>query len=91
MSLLIVSIRCGEGRPLQQFHRQEKGILMPRQAQRKTEAKRTIHHTVSGGHSVDRAELLGSERVQNVISEVAQKLKVSRTAEPQPPAPKPTA
>ena len=44
---------------------------------------RTIHHTESGGHSVDRAELLQSERVRKVISEVADKLKVPRTVKAQ--------
>ena len=50
-----------------------------------TEPNRTIRHTVGGGHSVDRAELLRSERVRKVISEVAEKLKVSRTVEARDP------
>ena len=54
---------------------------MRKDADTKTEPVRTIHHTVGGGHSVDRAELLRSERVRKVISEVAEKLKVSRTVE----------
>ena len=49
---------------------------MRKDAEQKTEPIRTIHHTESG-HSVDRAELLRSERVRKVISEVADKLKVS--------------
>ena len=53
---------------------------MRKNAEQKTEPTRTIHHTETG-HSVDRAELLRSERVQKVISEVADKLKVPRTVE----------
>ena len=40
--------------------------------------RRTVRHTVYGGHSVDRAELLRSDRVRKVISEVAEKLKVTQ-------------
>ena len=50
---------------------------MQKDAEQNTQPKRTIRHTVSGGHSVDRAELLKSDRVQKVISEVAEKLKVT--------------
>ena len=50
---------------------------MQKDAEQKTQPKRTIRHTVSGGHSVDRAELLKSDRVRKVISEVAEKLKVA--------------
>ena len=64
---------------------------MERRAGHKTERGRTIHHTVSGGHSVDRAELLRSKRVQRVISEVAEKLKVPGPTASPPPAPKQTA
>ena len=64
---------------------------MERRAERKTERGRTIHHTVSGGHSIDRAELLRSKRVQKVISEVAEKLKVPRPAASSPPSSKQTA
>ena len=53
---------------------------MPKDTERNAEPIRTIHHTESG-HSVDRAELLRSERVRKVISEVADKLKVTRAAE----------
>ncbi len=54
--------------------------LIPKDAEQKTEPVRTIHHTESG-HSVDRAQLLRSERVRKIISEVADKLKVPRTVE----------
>lgn len=53
---------------------------MRKNAERTTEPTRTIHHTETG-HSVDRAELPRSERVQKVISEVADKLKVPRTVQ----------
>ena len=53
---------------------------MPKDTERNTEPIRTIHHTESG-NSVDRAELLRSERVRKVISEVADKLKVTRAVE----------
>ena len=53
---------------------------MPKDTERNTEPVRTIRHT-EGGHSVDRAELLRSERVRKVISEVADKLKVTRAVE----------
>ena len=42
-----------------------------------TQSKRTIRHTVSGGHSVDRAELLRSDRVKEVVNEAAARLKVT--------------
>ena len=48
---------------------------MQKNAKQKAEPTRTIHHTVSGGHSVDRAELLRSKRVRKVISEVADKFR----------------
>ena len=48
---------------------------MQKNAKQKAEPTRTIHHTVSGGHSVDRAKLLRSERVRKVISEVADKFR----------------
>ena len=51
---------------------------MRNNVERKTKPIRTIRHTESG-HSVDRAELLRSERVRKIIAEVADKLKVSRT------------
>lgn len=50
---------------------------MRKNAEQKAEQTRTIRHTESGGHSVDREELLRSEKVRKVISEVAVKLKVS--------------
>ncbi len=50
-----------------------------------TQPKRTIRHTVSGGHSVDRADLLRSPRVQKIISEVAEKLKVTHPGNARPP------
>ncbi len=53
---------------------------MRKDAKQKIKPVRTIHHTESG-HSVDRAELLRSERVRKIISEVADKLKVSGTVE----------
>lgn len=53
---------------------------MRKDAKQKTEPVRTIRHTESG-HSVDREELLRSERVRKIISEVAEKLKVSGTVE----------
>lgn len=62
---------------------------MPENADHKTEPKRTIHHTDSGGHSVDREELLRSERVRQTIAEVAARLKVSRPGEPQRAASEP--
>lgn len=52
--------------------------VMRKNVERKTKPIRTIRHTESG-HSVDRAELLRSERVRKIISEVAVKLKISRT------------
>ena len=58
---------------------------MQKDAEQNTQPKRTIRHTVSGGHSVDRAELLKSDRVQKVISEVAEKLKVTHPGNARPP------
>lgn len=52
--------------------------VMRKNVERKTKPIRTIRHTESG-HSVDREELLRSERVRKVVAEVAVKLKVSRT------------
>ena len=63
---------------------------MQKNAKQKAEPTRTIRHTVSGGHSVDRAELLRSERVRKVISDVATKLKVPRAVESQGSTPKST-
>lgn len=51
---------------------------MRKDTKQKTKTTRTIHHT-EYGHSVDRAELLRSERVRKIIAEVAVTLKVSRT------------
>ena len=51
--------------------------MMQKDTDQKTQPKRTIRHTVGGGHSVDRMELLRSDRVQRVISEVAEKLKIA--------------
>lgn len=48
---------------------------------RNTQPRRTVRHTVCGGHSAYRAQRLMSDRVQNVISEVAEKLKVTRPHE----------
>lgn len=63
---------------------------MRKDVETKTEPVRTIHHTDGGGHSVDRAELLRSERVRKVISEVAEKLKVARPAEARDPTATPS-
>ena len=59
--------------------------MTQKDAGQKTQPKRTIRHTVSGGHSVDRAELLRSDRVRKVISEVAEKLKVTHPENTRPP------
>lgn len=48
----------------------------------RSEPKRTIHHTETGGHSVDAREILETERAQKLIAEVATKLKVWRSREP---------
>ena len=58
---------------------------MQKDAEQNSQPKRTIRHTVSGGHSVDRAELLKSDRVRKVISEVAEKLKVTHPGNTRPP------
>lgn len=58
---------------------------MQKDSGQKTQPKRTIRHTISGGHSVDRTELLQSDRVQKVISEVAEKLKVTHPENTRPP------
>ncbi len=53
--------------------------LMESNTKPKNEPQRTIHHTEGGGHSVDAREILQSKRAQKLISEVASRLKVSRT------------
>ena len=53
--------------------------LMESNTKPKNEPPRTIHHTEGGGHSVDAREILQSKRAQKLISEVASRLKVSRT------------
>ena len=58
---------------------------MQKDTAQETQPKRTIRHTVSGGHSVDRAELLRSDRVRKVITEVAEKLKVAHPGNSRPP------
>ena len=47
----------------------------------RSEPKRTIHHSETGGHSVDAREILKTERAQKLIAEVATKLKVWRGEE----------
>ena len=48
----------------------------------RSEPRRRIHHTVTGCHSVDAREILRTERAQKLIAEVATKLKVWRSGEP---------
>ena len=48
----------------------------------RSEPKRTIHHTETGGHSVDAREILETERAQKLIAEVATRLKVWRSEAP---------
>ena len=59
---------------------------MPSRTEKQTEQKREIHHTVSGGHSVDPAELLRSEKVQRIIADVAERLEVVGPAASRPSA-----
>ena len=47
----------------------------------KSEPKRTIRHTETGGHSVDAREILQTDRAQELIKEVATRLKVRRSEE----------
>ena len=53
-----------------------------RSRRQKPEPKRRIHHTETGSHSVDAREILRTERAQKLIAEVATKLKVWRSEEP---------
>lgn len=61
--------------------RRKEKVQMDRDAERSTEPPRTIHHTESGGHSVDPKEILQSRRARKLISEVATRLKVSGKGE----------